>query len=60
MMTTELGRARTDLTTQNGYGWQTQDQWQKLEEALVKYKAIDKPVDASKAFTTQFLGSRQN
>ncbi len=60
MMNTELARAKTDLTTQNGYGWQTLDQWQKLEQALVDFKAIDKPVDASQAFTTQFLGGKKN
>jgi ABC-type nitrate/sulfonate/bicarbonate transport system substrate-binding protein len=60
MLTTELGRAKTDLTTKNGYGWQTTDQWQKLEDALIKFKAIDKQVDVSKAFTTQFLGSKPN
>ncbi|HEX5368879.1 MAG TPA: ABC transporter substrate-binding protein [Dehalococcoidia bacterium] len=60
MMNTELARAKTDLTTQNGYGWQTLDQWQKLEDALVQFKATDKPVDAAQAFTTRFLGGKKN
>ncbi len=60
MMNTELARAKTDLTIQNGYGWQTLDQWQKLEQALVQFKAIDKPVDPAQAFTTQFLGGKKN
>ena len=60
MMNTELARAKTDLTTQHCYGWQTLDQWQKLEQSLVQFKAIDKPVDPASAFTTRFLGGNKN
>jgi ABC-type nitrate/sulfonate/bicarbonate transport system substrate-binding protein len=56
MLTTELARAKTELTTANGYGWQTPEQWQALADALVEYKVISTDVDVSKVFTTQFLG----
>jgi ABC-type nitrate/sulfonate/bicarbonate transport system substrate-binding protein len=56
MLTTELARAKTELTTANGYGWQTTEQWQALAGALVEYKVISTDVDVSKVFTTQFLG----
>ena len=55
MLNTELARAKTDLTQANGYGWQTTDQWQALADALLQFHAIDKAVDVSKVFTTQFL-----
>ena len=57
MLTTELARATTGLTTTNGYGWQTTEQWQALADALVEYNVISTEVDVSKVFTTQFLGS---
>ncbi len=55
MLTTELARAKTDLTEANGYGWQTTEQWQALTDALVEFKVIEPGVDVSKVFTTQFL-----
>jgi ABC-type nitrate/sulfonate/bicarbonate transport system substrate-binding protein len=56
MLTTELARAKTELTEANGYGWQTAEQWQALADALVEFKVIETEVDVSKVFTTQFIG----
>jgi ABC-type nitrate/sulfonate/bicarbonate transport system substrate-binding protein len=50
MMTTELDRAKVA----GGYGSQTQEQWQKLEDTLLEYNAIDKKVDLSQAYSDQF------
>ncbi len=55
MLTTELARAKTELTVQNGYGWQTQAQWQALADALTQYDVIKPGADVSKMFTMQFL-----
>jgi ABC-type nitrate/sulfonate/bicarbonate transport system substrate-binding protein len=55
MLTTELARARTELTEQNGYGWQTPEQWQALADSLTQYEVIKPGADVSKMFTTQFL-----
>ena len=55
MLTTELGRAKTDLTDANGYGWQTAEQWQALADALVEFQVIETEPDVSKVFTMQFL-----
>jgi ABC-type nitrate/sulfonate/bicarbonate transport system substrate-binding protein len=49
MLETELGRAQTP----NGFGSQTQEQWQKLHDVLVEYNAIAKPVDVKQAFAAQ-------
>ena len=56
MLTTELARAKTELTETRGYGWQTQEQWQDLADALLEFDVIDAEVDVSALFTTQFLG----
>ncbi len=50
MMETELARAKVS----GGYGFQTQDQWQKLEDTLLEYNAIDKKVDLTQAYSDQF------
>ena len=55
MLNTELDRALTGLAKENGVGWQTKEQWQALQDSLLEFKAVDKPVDVSKAFTDQFL-----
>jgi ABC-type nitrate/sulfonate/bicarbonate transport system substrate-binding protein len=55
MLDTEWDAAQSDLTKQNGIGWMDQRQWQAMADALLEYKAIDKPTDVSKAFTTRFL-----
>jgi ABC-type nitrate/sulfonate/bicarbonate transport system substrate-binding protein len=58
MLTTELARAKTELTEVHGYGWQTPEQWQALADALVEFGVIPAAPDVSKAFTTQFLEQR--
>ena len=55
MLNTELGRAKTELTEANGYGWQTPEQWQALADALVEFNVIETEADVSKVFTTRFL-----
>jgi ABC-type nitrate/sulfonate/bicarbonate transport system substrate-binding protein len=55
ILDTELGRAVSDSTRANGIGWQTEAQWKALQDALLQYQALSKPVDLSRAFTNQFV-----
>ncbi len=55
MMDTEMARAVSDLTEENGLGWQTLEQWSALHDTLVEFEAIAKPIDVSQAFTDEFL-----
>jgi ABC-type nitrate/sulfonate/bicarbonate transport system substrate-binding protein len=55
MLTTELARAKTAQTETNGYGWQTEEQWQALADALVEFGVIETEADVPKLFTTRFL-----
>ena len=55
MLTTELGRAKTPLTTSYGYGWQTKEQWTALANALNEFQIVTKPVDVNAVFTSRFL-----
>ena len=55
ILDTELIEAGSDLTDQHGLGWQTLDQWQALEDYLVRYDALTTPIDVEHAFTTEFL-----
>jgi len=55
MLTTELARARADLTEQHGFGWQTLEQWAALTDALKEFGVVTKPVDPAQTFTTKFL-----
>jgi ABC-type nitrate/sulfonate/bicarbonate transport system substrate-binding protein len=60
MLTTELARARTDLTEANRYGWQTAEQWKALADTLREFDVIKNDVDVSKVFTTRFLERAHN
>jgi ABC-type nitrate/sulfonate/bicarbonate transport system substrate-binding protein len=51
MMESEL----SDAITPNGFGWQTEAQWQALAEMLQTYESLPDDVDVTAAFTTQFL-----
>ncbi|HWC29499.1 MAG TPA: ABC transporter substrate-binding protein [Dehalococcoidia bacterium] len=55
MLTTELGRAKTPLTSSYGYGWQTTEQWTALAQALNEFQIVTKNVDVASLFTSQFL-----
>jgi len=55
MLTTELARAKTPLTTSYGYGWQTREQWSALAKALTEFQIVTKEVDVNSVFTSQFL-----
>lgn len=54
MLDSELADSESDVTHQNGLGWQTLAQWQNLADMLQKYNALS-PVDVSQAFTTKIL-----
>lgn len=58
MLDAELVDAKSDLTKEHGIGWQTQAQWQAMEEMLIKFNAM-KTTDPSKAFTTKILEQAQ-
>jgi ABC-type nitrate/sulfonate/bicarbonate transport system substrate-binding protein len=51
MLETELN----DAQNPNGYGAQTQEQWQALAEMLLRYQALPKAIEVQKAFTAQLL-----
>ncbi len=44
-----------DAVSANGFGWQTEAQWQALAEMLQTYQSLPNDVDVTAAFTTQFL-----
>lgn len=44
-----------DAASANGFGWQTEAQWQALAEMLQTYESLPENVDVTAAFTTQFL-----
>lgn len=55
MLGVELEAAQSDLTRANGIGWMTEQQWSRLQDSLVEYNAIEKPVDVRTVFTTEYL-----
>ena len=55
MLDVELEAAQSDLTRRHGIGWMTEQQWKALQDSLVEFQAIDRPVDVTKVFTTGFL-----
>ncbi len=57
MLDAELAAAESDVTRENGLGWQTEEQWQALQDALVEFGAIAEPVDVNAAFFDEFLRS---
>ena len=57
MLDAELAAAESDVTRENGMGWQTEEQWQALQDALVEFGAIAEPVDVNAAFFDEFLRS---
>lgn len=46
-----------DALSTNGFGWQTEAQWQALADMLQSYELLPTNVDVNTAFTTQFLPS---
>ncbi len=54
MLETELRDAKSPLTDQYGYGWQTLEQWSSLADLLIR-EGIIPSVDAEQAFTTVLL-----
>ena len=55
MLGTELEDAINLSTEENGFGWMTQDQWSKLYEMLIKFKALPQTFDYKSSFNTSFL-----
>jgi ABC-type nitrate/sulfonate/bicarbonate transport system substrate-binding protein len=55
MLDVELEAAQSELTRRHGIGWMEERQWQALHDALVEYRAIERPTDVRKAFTTRYL-----
>jgi ABC-type nitrate/sulfonate/bicarbonate transport system substrate-binding protein len=46
-----------DAVSPNGFGWQTEPQWQALATMLQEYESLPADVDVKAAFTTQFLSN---
>ena len=57
MLNTEFDRALTEVTRENGIGWQTADQWQTFHDTLLEFGAIEKSVDITTVFTDEYLKS---
>jgi ABC-type nitrate/sulfonate/bicarbonate transport system substrate-binding protein len=55
MLDRELEAAESEVTRVNGLGWQTEQQWQSLGDALVEFGALPEPVDVNAAFYDEFL-----
>jgi hypothetical protein len=55
MLLTELEAARGPVTEIHGLGWQTEAQWQALQENLLAYQAIAQRIDVQAVFTNRFL-----
>ncbi|GJM42262.1 MAG: ABC transporter substrate-binding protein [Ardenticatenaceae bacterium] len=45
-----------DAISSEGFGWQTEAQWQALADMLLTYDSLAAEVDVTAVFTTQFLG----
>jgi ABC-type nitrate/sulfonate/bicarbonate transport system substrate-binding protein len=54
MLEAELPERESEVTRDQGIGWQTEAQWQALADMLVEFDAMP-PVDVNKAFTTKIL-----
>jgi len=54
MLDAELVDAQSELTAENGWGWQSAEQWQALADML-KAQGLPVEEDISGAFTTQIL-----
>ncbi len=55
MLDRELEAAESEVTRDTGLGWQTEQQWQSLSDALVEFGALTEPVDVNAAFYDEFL-----
>ena len=55
MLETELSDAITSQTLEKGIGWMTTDQWDSLQQHLLKFGALDGEVSISDAINTNFL-----
>jgi len=55
MLETELEDATSEVTEQYIRGWQTEAQWQALEEMLWEREAIEARVDVNTAFSAEIL-----
>jgi ABC-type nitrate/sulfonate/bicarbonate transport system substrate-binding protein len=55
MLDTELEAAESEVTREHGLGWQTEQQWQGLHDALVEFGAVTESVDVNTAFYDEFL-----
>jgi ABC-type nitrate/sulfonate/bicarbonate transport system substrate-binding protein len=55
MLDTEIEAAYSDVTMENGLGWQTKEQWQNLADSLLEFGALQEAADVSGAFTNDFV-----
>ena len=55
MLETELSDAITAQTLERGIGWMTEDQWDGLQQHLLKFGAIDSEVNINNVIYTNFL-----
>jgi ABC-type nitrate/sulfonate/bicarbonate transport system substrate-binding protein len=55
MLDAEIDAALTDLTRANGLGWMTREQWQALQQVLLEFGGITRPVDLDAVVVDSFL-----
>ncbi len=55
MLQSELEMAGGPVADQFGLGWTTREQWQTLQDSLLQYGGLERPIDVSTAFTDQIL-----
>jgi ABC-type nitrate/sulfonate/bicarbonate transport system substrate-binding protein len=55
MLETELARMKSDVSSRNGIGWQTREQWLRNHDVLLEFKGIEKAIDVAPIYTDQFL-----
>lgn len=60
ILDTELTDAHSAVTDEHGLGWQTAEQWQALEDFLVRYDALSEGGVVEGAFTTEFLPNHES
>ena len=55
ILETELANAISPLTDDNGLGWFTANQFAALQDVLLEYEAMQRPIDLDKALDRSFL-----
>ena len=55
MLKSELEMAAGPVADQLGLGWTTREQWQALQDSLLRHGGLERPIEVDTAFTDQIL-----